>query len=157
MIVNIKDAKRPYIRGELRYWFSGFRWDTCGTLTFTPNTTKERRERLVALLLNKLNRRLYGNKAREEGKKCDYIVFEENNSLGTHLHYHLAFIIPKNYRGNIFDFCKLLKRLWNEISGRNKISEFKPIDDSLGWICYITKQTGNDNCDNLNVACSHLT
>jgi hypothetical protein len=155
--LNLKDTKRPYIRGELRYWFTGFVWDVCGTLTFKPDTTKRRRETLVALLLNKLNRRLYGNKARDKGRKCESIIFEENNSLGTHFHYHMAFIIPKNYRGNIFDFCKLLIRLWSKICGRNKVSEFKPIDDSLGWICYITKQTGNDNCDNLNLHYSHLT
>ena len=154
--MNIEFVKRPYIRGELRYWFSGFKWDVCGTLTFTPNTTKGRRERLVALLLNKMNRKLHGNKYHDEGRKCECIIFEENNFLGTHLHYHLAFIIPKNYRGNIFDFCKLLIRLWNKICGRNKISEFKPIDDSLGWICYITKDIGNDNCDNLNLHYSHL-
>lgn len=145
-----------YIRGELRYWITGYKWDTCATLTFHPSTSPHRREVITRLLLNKLDKKLHGNWLKKEGRRCSRVVFAENNYLGSNLHYHLAFIIPKNYKGNIFDFCKLQMKLWKEICGRNIKAEFKPIDDSMGWIDYITKDAKSDNCDNLMLHGSHF-
>lgn len=146
-----------YLKGELRYWFTEYNWNVCATLTFADNTSNQRRERLLNLFLNKLDRKLHGNWVRKENRKCSRIVFAENNFLGTHLHYHLALIIPNNYKGNIIKFCRELMRLWRSICGRSKIAEFKPIDDSMGWIDYITKDTMADNCDNWIIQSSVLS
>jgi hypothetical protein len=82
---------------------------------------------------------------------------KSHNNISTNFHYHMAMNMPKEF-GNEYDlFCDFLKALWKENCGNSFIAEFKRVNDSTGWIDYITKGIKGDNCDTINLYSSHIT
>jgi hypothetical protein len=145
-------------RNAARNWLNGTKWHVAATLTFSSETHEKAAERLLKHFVDEANRLIYKNAKRKNrgGKRLELVAIEENNSIETNLHLHLAIKMPKELGDDYELFCKFLAQLWKEHCGKNFIAEFKAIHDSTGWIDYITKGITGNNCDTLNLISSNV-
>ncbi len=145
-------------RTEVRNWLNRTTWQIACTLTFAESTNGKAAEKLMQQFLARTNRHIYKNAVRKDrgNKGIEVIAIEENNSIGTNKHYHLALNMPKEYGTEYELFCMFLAEVWKENCGNNFIAEFKKAHDSKGWIDYITKGIKGDNCDTINLYSSNV-
>ena len=145
-------------RNAARNWLNGTKWHVAATLTFSDETHEKCAEWLLKRFENEANTLIFKNTKREKrgGKRLELVTIQENNSIETNLHLHLAIRMPKELGDDYELFCKFLAQLWKENCGKNFIAEFKTIHDSKGWIDYITKGIIGNNCDSLNLYCSYI-
>ena len=145
-------------RKAARQWLNSTKWHVAATLTFSGETHEKVAERQLKQFVNEANRLIYKNAKRKKrgAKRLELVAIEENNSIKTNLHLHLAIRMPAELGKDYDLFCKFLAQLWKELCGKNFIAEFKAIHDSTGWIDYITKGIIGNNCDTLNLYSSNI-
>jgi hypothetical protein len=145
-------------REAVRGWLNATEWDVAATLTFSKETHDITAKRLMRLYVGRMNRLIFKNAVKNNrGKKrVELVIVEENNSIGTNLHFHLAIKMPKELGNDYELFTQFLAQLWKEHCGKNFMTRIKAIYDSKGWIDYITKGIKSDNCDTINLFSSHI-
>lgn len=143
-------------RRELRKWLKEHEWNIAGTMTFVDGTTTGDALRQTYNFWNYIDRRLYGNAARRYDKRCERVNIIEGSELGHLLHSHAAIGLCDDRFNETEEFCGFLTRAWKLTRGVNYICEFKIVTDSCGWIDYITKGVGIDNCDTFDVYSSYI-
>ncbi len=84
-------------RNAARNWLNGTKWHVAATLTFSSETHEKAAERLLKHFVDEANRLIYKNAKRKNrgGKRLELVAIEENNSIKTNLHLHLAIKMPK--------------------------------------------------------------
>jgi hypothetical protein len=143
-------------RYELRKWLKEREWNIAGTLTFADGTSADEALRRTRNFWAYIDRRLYGNAAKRHNKRCERVNIMEGCDAGHLLHLHAAIAIAADRFDDADKFCDFLTRAWKLTSGVNYICEFKIITNSSGWIDYITKGVGIDNCDTFDVYSSYI-
>ena len=105
-----------------------------------------------------LTRELYGNNARQKGKrdwaKPLLLVVVEGRNTHKLTHLHLAIgNIPATHIGNI---DKHIQAAFSRCDFANKQLCVKHVSNSVGWLGYITKQVGYTDNDALDIVSSTI-
>ena len=143
-------------RLELRKWAQQTKWDVSGTLTFADEVTTTKAHETVRRFWNRVDCELYGNAVRRFDKRCERLLFLEGSELGARYHYHAAVKMPVDRFTDVERFCGFLRQQWRAECSYNKIVEFKPAQEPIGWVRYITKNVDRSNCDTFDVSISHI-
>ena len=133
------DEKRN-IRTALRRWLNEHAWDISATLTFADPYSEKQAQRAAAMYWREVDYYLYGNASRRKNIRCERVMFLEGDGEIVHHHYHAAIKCPRDRFEDVDEFCVFLTKRWNKVHPRCVRVEFKPADDSRGWINYSTKE-----------------
>jgi hypothetical protein len=144
------------IKIETRKWIGSFNWDAVGTLTFKTGTSDKQAERIMRNFWGRANQALYGHAWRRFNKRIENFTMPDKNADGENPHYHLIIKMPMDRYTDVDMFCAFLRQQWRKVCEANFVCEFEAIDNVPGWINYITRKTGKDNCDNLHTHSSHV-
>ena len=95
-------------RKAARQWLNSTKWHVAATLTFSGETHEKVAERQLKHFVNEANRLIYKNAKRKKrgAKRLELVVIEENNSIKTNLHLHLAIRMPAELGKDYDLFCK---------------------------------------------------
>ena len=98
--------------------------------------------------INRLNAALYGNAAKRYGKSIAIVAVLEGESTGKLLHYHCAIRnLPERVNDKAIEGC--IRAAWKQTNFGNEQVCVTRIH-TTGWISYIGKEIGRDECDVLD-------
>ena len=77
-------------------WILQRDWKLAITLTFKKDCTEHRARKTMRRLWNGIDRQLYHKAFKKQRKRVERVCAFENGQSGTHLHYHIATMPPKD-------------------------------------------------------------
>ena len=149
-------ADNGNIRTALREWMNQHQWDISATLTFADPYSERQAKLAIAKFWCEVDYYLYGNAARRRKLRCERVMFLEGDGEIVHHHYHAAIKCPNVLFDSAEEFSAFLRKRWHKMHPRCERVEFKPAYDSRGWISYLTKEIGRNECDKMDLDSSHI-
>ncbi len=137
-------------------WITQIDWQLAITLTFYKDCTEHRARKTMRRLWNGIDRQLYGQALKKEGKRVKRVCAFEKGHSGTHYHYHIATKPPQDIDISFDKYKLLIAKEWNKLSSAGYIKKFQPIYDNKGWVDYITKEITTTNTDVIDEVTTHL-
>ena len=88
-------------------WILQRDWELAITLTFKKDCTEHRARKTMRRLWNNIDRQLYQKFFKKQSRRVERVCAFEKGQSGTHLHYHIATMPPKDIDIS-FDTYRLL-------------------------------------------------
>jgi hypothetical protein len=125
---------------------------------FWTSLDEEKLNSTINYFTAQLRHEIFGNKAKHKNKRhwaaplVITAIEGKNNNKRIHLHLAIG-NIPSERLSNIE---VTIKRLWRRCDFANKQTVIKKINNSYGWLEYITKEVGYTNNDALDIVASTI-
>ena len=102
-------------------WILQRDWELAITLTFKKDCTEHRARKTMRRLWNGIDRQLYHKAFKKQGKRVERVCAFEKGQSGTHLHYHIATMPPKDLDISFDRYRLLIAKEWNKLSSAGYI------------------------------------
>ena len=102
-------------------WILQRDWELAITLTFKKDCTEHRARKTMRRLWNGIDRQLYQKAFKKQGKRVERVCAFEKGQSGTHLHYHIATMPPKDIDISFDRYRLLIAKECNKLSSAGYI------------------------------------